>query len=707
MESLSRLLAVALLCLPVAFARAAESDPVAVKAPPKIQAKLSVSGLGPWRNREMRVALQRLLGDQRGETLDANAVEDAAFLLMSALSEDGYLKPVVEAELTRTDGTGITVRFVGEDPVALPRPLLVSTARFSVRRGVRYHIASVTVTGLTAVAPDLGRAFFREDTTLLAAFATMPYSPARLKQAANALRAELRDRGYAEAFVAPPELKINDTDGAVAVAVVVQEGPRWEVSSLALEGGDAPDVPAFATEPYLGKSWSQQWSQDLAAAIRRSYYAGGYPDVRVSVTRTPGPEAADLKPVAVVARVESGPAVRVGTVRFEGAVRSRPATLRSRVPQADGSPLNPLALEAGRYRLSRLGIFDTLDLRYAPAAGDVRDPVYFVRETRRWDANLLFGYGSYEQWRAGIELQQHNLFGRAHQSQLTLVQSFKSSRADYTYTIPGLIGEELDGSVKLFGLRREELAFLRQEYGGTVTLRRPLPWAGTSASAGYTYQRLRSADNQLASRALDLSAVNAASLDLAVTRDRRDNVLRPHRGYRWFVRTEVADHSLGSEVDFQRLEFGAAWHTAWGRSRWLHLGFTHGVVTNLGADDADIPVNKRFFPGGENSIRGYTDGEAAPRDATGAFRGAKSYALLNIELEQAITKNWSLIFFTDALGTAATLATYPFDEQLYSVGIGLRYQALIGPVRLEYGRNLSPRALDPSGTVQISLGFPF
>jgi len=707
MESLSRLLAVALFCAPAALAHGAEADPVVAKTPPGIQAKLSVSGLGPWRNRELRVALQRLLGDQRGETLDANAVEDAAFLLMSALGEDGYLKPVVEAELTRTDGTEITVRFVGEDPVALPRPLVVGSARFNVRRGVRYHIASVTVTGLNAIAPDLGRAFFREDTTLLANFTTTPFSPARLKQAANALRAELRDLGYAEALVAPPELKIDDADGAVALAVVVQEGPRWEVASLKVEDSAAPGVPVFATAPYLKKPWSAQWSQDLASAIRRSYYAGGYPDVRVTVTPTPGAEAAGLKPVAVVARVDPGPAVRVGVVRFEGAVRTRPATLRSRVPQADGSPLNPLALEAGRYRLSRLGIFDTLDLRYAPTAGDVRDPVYVVRETRRWDANLLFGYGSYEQWRAGIELQQHNLFGRAHQSQFTLVQSVKSSRGDYTYTIPALIGEKLDGSVKLFGLRRRELAFLRQEYGGTVTLSRPLPWAGTFASAGYTYQRLSSADNQLATRALDLAAVNAASLDLAVTRDRRDNALRPHRGYRWFARTEVADHSLGSEIDFQRLEFGGAWHTSWGRSRWLHLGFTHGVVTNLGSDDRDIPVNKRFYPGGENSIRGYTDGEAAPRDATGAFRGAKSYALLNVELEQAITKNWSVIFFTDALGTAATLATYPFDEQLYSAGIGLRYQTLIGPVRLEYGRNLNPRALDPSGTVQISLGFPF
>ena len=685
---------------------AASADPVAAKSSAPA-AQLSVSGLGPWRNRELRVALQRLLGEQRGATLDANAVEDAAFLLMSALSEDGYLKPVIEAELTRTDGTAVTVRFEGENPAALPRPLLLRAARFNVRRGVRYHLTTVALTGLTAIEPALGRALFRDDTTLFSNFTTTPYSPARLKQATGALRSELRELGYAEAVVAPPEIKINDISGAVTLAIAVQEGPRWTVTSLAVEGAGVPEVPAFVTAPYLQKPWSSQWSQDLATAIRRTYYAGGYPDVRVTVTHKTGAESGGVKTVAVTARVSPGPAVRVGTVRFEGALRTTPPTLRSRVPLADAAPLNPLKLEEGRYRLSRLGIFDALDLHYAPATGDVRDPVYVVRETRRWDANLLFGYGSYEQWRAGIELQQHNLFGRAHQSQLTLIQSVKSSRGDYTYTVPGLIGEELDGSVKLFGLRREELAFLRQEYGGTVTLSRPLPLLGASASAGYTYQRLSSADNQLATRALDPNAVYAASLDLALTRDRRDNVLRPHRGYRWFIRSEVADHSLGSQVNYQRLELGGAWHTPWGRSRWIHLGFTHGVVTSLGSAGRDLPVNKRFYPGGENSIRGYADGEAAPRDALGAFRGAKSYTLLNVELEQAITKNWSLILFTDALSTAVTLAHYPFEEQLFSAGLGVRYQTLIGPVRVEYGRNLRPRPKDPSGTLQLSLGFPF
>jgi outer membrane translocation and assembly module TamA len=50
---------------------------------------------------------------------------------------------------------------------------------------------------------------------------------------------------------------------------------------------------------------------------------------------------------------------------------------------------------------------------------------------------------------------------------------------------------------------------------------------------------------------------------------------------------------------------------------------------------------------------------------------------------------------------------FPFDEVLWSAGLGLRWNTLIGPVRLEYGHNLTPREQDPSGTLHFSIGYPF
>ena len=87
--------------------------------------------------------------------------------------------------------------------------------------------------------------------------------------------------------------------------------------------------------------------------------------------------------------------------------------------------------------------------------------------------------------------------------------------------------------------------------------------------------------------------------------------------------------------------------------------------------------------------------------------GAEAYGLASVEFEQALTPKWSLVLFSDSLGEAARIQQYPFETGLFSIGLGLSWRTVIGPVRLEYGHNLNPRSGDASGTVQFSFGFPF
>jgi outer membrane protein assembly complex protein YaeT len=670
-------------------------------------ATLKVSGAGWLRDRELRLSLTLLLGAQRGATFDTNAIEDAAVILVSALGEEGFQKPVVEIEATLTDGTVRRLTFDASLATGLPRPLEARVVEFRVKPGARWHVASVTITGLTVLPEKSARAYFRAESMLFILPKTNAYSPSRVEGAAGALLGELNQRGYADATVQALTSKIDEKSGAVALLVAVTQGARWQVSALRFEGVGAEIITVPKPADWIGRAWSPASQENLKEAIRQAYFKKGFPDVTVRIVAEPGAVQEGQKPVAVTAQIQPGTAVKIGRVRFEGNAVARDAVLRRSAQVQPGDPVNPIALGAARYRISRLGVFETVDLRYEPADGPVRDPVFTLKESQRYESNLLFGYGSYEQARAGVDFRQVDLFGLAHQSLLEFVQSMKSTSADYTYSVPELFGESIDGAARLFGLQRQEVAFLRQEFGATFTLKRPIPWLRAEGTAGYTYQALRNHDNVLATQATDKEQLNVASINFGLTGDHRDNPLRPRRGYRWFTQIELASRDLGGAAEYQRLEFGAAYHTPWGEGHWIHVGLTHGVITTLGTTDATLPVNKRFFPGGDNSIRGYQNGEAAPRGADGLFIGAKSYVLLNVELEQALTPNWSVVAFSDALGAAAQLRDYPFAERLYTAGLGVRYQTLIGPIRVEYGRNLNPRPADPHGTWQISIGYPF
>jgi outer membrane protein insertion porin family len=665
---------------------------------------IEVAGAGLWRNRELRVSLERLLEARNKAVLDANAIEDAAVILYSTFNDDGFQAPAIEIEPTLRDGSRPRFAFDPTFAQPLPRPLEATRVAFRVVPGIRSHVAEVQISGLSAIPGKRARAFFRIDNTLIGTRRTNAYSPSRVARGADALLAELRQSGYAEAAIEAANSA--DERGAVTVNLAVREGPRWRVASLRYQNGDPPGVALPAPSAWIGKPWSPGLEQDLREAIRQAYYQRGYPDIGVHVAAEPRAGEGDRE-ADVVATIVSGPHVALSGVRFEGKEFTRESVLRRRVRLSPGDSLDPLLLDRARYRISRLGVFETVDLDYEPEDGPAREAVFRLHEAPRYETNLLLGYGSYEQFRGGVEFRHMNIFGYAHQSRLELVHSLKSTSGNYTYTIPELFGDSLDGTAKLFGLRRREIAFLRQEFGLSLTLRRQLRPTGGEVRAGYTFQALGNKRNALSTQATDDRQINVAAMTFGVTGERRDNPLRPRHGYNWAAQVEAADPWLGGEATFQRFEFAAGYHTGWGASRWVHLGFTHGMLLTLWENDLTLPVNKRFYPGGDNSVRGYQKGEAAPRGADGFFIGAKSYAVLNVELEQALTPDWSVVAFADALGTAVTLRDYPFRERLYSAGLGLRYQTVIGPVRLEYGRNLSRRPGDPSGTWHISIGYPF
>jgi outer membrane protein assembly complex protein YaeT len=671
--------------------------------------RLEVGGLGWFANHEAERSLKLLLGERSESVLEAGPIEDAALILISQLGDDGYLEPKLTVEVRHADGREAHYALDANLSSPLPRPLAAVNVRLQIERGPRFLYREIAFAGLTALPGAVARSFFAGESMLIPLSDERVYSPGRLARGLGNLREQLLQAGFADATVAAGRLQIDRASGDVRMEVVVHEGARRRVANVnvAVPEG-APVPPLELTKERIGQPWSRLWNQDLATALRRWYFRRGYPDVQVAVRPEEEPAAGDFVPVAVRAAVMPGALVHLGTVRFDGNAHTREAPLRRLIRVHDGELFNPVAFDDGQSRLARLGVFSSVGFRSDPGEGETRDVLYEVIEGRRQEFNLLAGYGSYEQLRGGFEWRHFNLWGRAHTDNLQVVQSMKSSRGNYTYTVPELFGSTLDGSARLFGLHRDERSFTRDELGASASVQWPWRALHAQLTTGYTFQRLSNTDNDLATRRTDLGQVNAASVNFGIVQDRRDNPLTPHHGTKLFAELDLASRWLGGQVDYQQLRLGASYHTSWGHGRWIHVGLTHGAVLTLGsANDRDLPVNVRFFPGGEGSIRGYGDGEASPRAANGEFIGAKSYVLLNVEVEQALTSRWSVVLFGDTLGIAARIADYPFAEELYSVGLGVRYRTPVGPVRLEYGRNINPRSLDPSGALQLSIGVPF
>lgn len=697
-------------CL-ASFASTPTNSPAAENPKKFKPAKLKISGYGILGNRELRRILVTLeLEGKKPEFLGASFVEDAALILAARVKRDGYLEPKIQVELRTTDGKIIRADAAEFQDNPLPRPLRLTRAHFHVQKGVLYFFHSLAFEGLNVIPEKQARSYFIEADMLFNDRSASIFTPERLERGVANLTQVLDQQGYREARAEPSRVVKNDKTGAVDVRVQVQPGPKFVVRSVIEEFSHEGTPETNRTRKvFPNKPFSRLWLQDFSLSLKTNEYHRGFPDAKVE-TQTIATNTADGRLlVDLKANVESGPQVRIGAVRFEGQKHTRTRLLARSVRIRRGELLDPVRVEAGRYRLARLGVLDSVGLDYKPVDPGVRDVTFQVHEGKTLTLSALAGWGSYELLRGGLEAELNDIWGLAHHADLKAVQSFKATSGELTYTIPEFVGRDIDVFLNASGLRREEISFTRLEYGGSLGVHKYFQSAATDVSARYNYQILNALDfstvQGVASEGLTNPAVGSIIFD--VKHDRRDNPLFPRRGYKFFLTVQTASAYIGGDANFERIEWAPSYYLPLGGGRYLGLGISQGLDVTFGSPANNLPFNSRFFPGGENSLRGYREGQASPRNALGQFVGAETYSLGTVQLEQALTPKWSLIVFSDSLGFARRIEHYPWDTGLFSVGVGLWWRSLIGPIRLEYGYNLNPRPGDPSGTLHFSLGFPF
>lgn len=167
--------------------------------------------------------------------------------------------------------------------------------------------------------------------------------------------------------------------------------------------------------------------------------------------------------------------------------------------------------------------------------------------------------------------------------------------------------------------------------------------------------------------------------------DSRDNIYDPHEGKRIGYSVEWA--GLGGDFDFTK--FTGDWryyYRAGGENVW---------ALNLGAGwaDGDMPLSQRFSMGGNDGLRGYEDDQ---------FRG-NSMLKATLEYRFPIIKKVQGVLFTDNGYAWDKRFEDDFDLGLIknSVGVGMRINSPLGPVKLDYGWG------DDGGRFHFSFGGQF
>lgn len=197
-----------------------------------------------------------------------------------------------------------------------------------------------------------------------------------------------------------------------------------------------------------------------------------------------------------------------------------------------------------------------------------------------------------------------------------------------------------------------------------------------------------------------------AGLPVFADYDVTDDLLNPTKGAR--LRAEAipfAGHEADGEMTlFTRLNAVGSVYQALDAERRYVLAARGRIGSILNDDVTDVPANWRLFSGGGGSVRGYAERAIGPLDADGDPIGGLSALEAGAELRARVAGDFGLALFAEA-GLVGEDAWPTFEEELqYAAGAGLRYFSPVGPIRVDVGVPLNPRATDDDFQIYLSIG---
>jgi len=169
---------------------------------------------------------------------------------------------------------------------------------------------------------------------------------------------------------------------------------------------------------------------------------------------------------------------------------------------------------------------------------------------------------------------------------------------------------------------------------------------------------------QVDGRHRDFSHLLYPNLNISYVKS--NDLLNPSSGISFNIFLRGASDSLLSSTNFLQSEITTKYLFSPTESTHVILKLDLGYTTV--SKIQNLPLSMRFFAGGLNSIRGYTDQSIGP---------GKYLSTGSIELQQRVYGNWMGAVFYD-LGTAADRWGTKLSR---SEGVGIIYQSPIGPIK--------------------------
>jgi outer membrane protein insertion porin family len=326
----------------------------------------------------------------------------------------------------------------------------------------------------------------------------------------------------------------------------------------------------------------------------------------------------------------------------------------------------------------------------------------YIRKNFLGDARKLtirFSFGLQDFFKADFD----NLINRFSFRDTTLL-GYVDSRIIIEQ--PNLFNEPIYGTWENYAKIDKQRRYNLTTFGTKFTFEFELPqftfinFLSTSYNIEQTYEVYRLLNDSLSSKLLSIIGIDMGKTTA-------DNILFPTRGYNISLKLEEANtvpylvtRLYGDEYKgalFYKVVWNSSFYAALDNQRTSIVGakFKVGHLQAYYGDYSGIPLNRTFYAGGSNSIRGWRSNDpdlvpegtptvmgliAGPNVKGGTFllEGSLEYRLRFLE-------NIGTAIFFDYGNTWLGYKNFRFDEVAIATGFGLRYYTEVAPFRIDFG----------------------
>ena len=538
----------------------------------------------------------------------------------------------------------------------------------------------------------------------------------QLEQDLDKLREFYQNHGYIDV-----EIKNVRRDraekGPMIITIVIVEGPQYHVRKLTVSGYQAASEPRIRALLKMkeGSVYSPKQLRDDAKAIADAYGSGGYVDLVIL------PEGAPAGPaqIDVGYNIEEGNRSFVNRVNIQGNTRTKDKVIRREVLVAPGDVFNTVRVDITKKRLENLGYFAKVETY--PEDTDIpgrKDLDILLQEKRTGSLSFGGGFSTVDKLVGFAELTQGNFdlfnwpsFTGGGQKFRLRVQ-YGTQRKDFilTLTEPYFLDRRLALTGQVFYNEANYLSaqYDQRNYGFMTELRKPIN-AYVYATLGYMLQDIDifnvdpSASDFIQSQKGSFVESKVFS---SVVYDSRDNPLLSHKGQRITFSPFISGGPLGGDTQVYALDLEGSQYFHLPKDLILLINGEISTVSQWGSG-TEVPIFERLFLGGSNNLRGFPFREVGPQDHNGEPVGGQSMSRATVELTFPIIEKARGAVFYDTGFVNTSAWSFGFNHIASDIGVGIRLDLPIGPLRLDYGYPIQRDGYNGGGHFNFNVGYQF